>query len=136
MADVEYLVIYVLNLLKAIDMRSEPFIRLLKDILEPEYGSGVGMGVAHRHAPTRSNAHANPNTSIPYTNGTRQVQSRCAHHEPAQRHAQYQYPDAAEHLAHELYSWMRSPYKELWRWDAIAQVSVNSAYNCYAGCGD
>jgi hypothetical protein len=71
--DVEFLTSYILSLLKAIDVRSEPFVRLLADFLETPNGPG--------------------------------------------------YPHAAEHFAHELYCFIRSPYKELVRWDAVAQVS-------------
>lgn len=34
----------------------------------------------------------------------------------------YDYPRAAEHFAHELYSFLRSPYKDLRRYDEVVQV--------------
>jgi E3 ubiquitin-protein ligase Topors len=71
--DVEFLTTYILSLLKAIDIRSEPAVRLLAEFLDSPNGSG--------------------------------------------------YPHGAEHFAHELYSYLRSPYKELIMWDAVAQVS-------------
>lgn len=37
-------------------------------------------------------------------------------------HAQSGLRNGAEHFAHELYSWLRSPYKELRQWDLVAQV--------------
>ena len=74
--DVEFLTTYVLSLLKAIDIRSEPAIRLLAEFLE------------------------NPNEEGP------------------------QFPNGPEHFAHELYSFMRSPFKELRKWDDIIQVSL------------
>lgn len=73
--DVEFLTTYVLSLLKAIDIRSEPAIRLLAEFLEMPNGDG-------------------PN-----------------------------YPNGPEHFAHELYSFLRSPFKELRKWDDIIQVS-------------
>ncbi|WVQ83432.1 hypothetical protein IAT38_005573 [Cryptococcus sp. DSM 104549] len=66
--DVEFLTNYILSLLKAIDVRSEPAIRLLSDFLECE-----------------------------------------------------EFPSGPEHFAHELYSFLRSPYRELRRYDEIAQ---------------
>ncbi|RSH94263.1 hypothetical protein EHS25_004066 [Saitozyma podzolica] len=71
LVDVDFLTSYILSLLKAIDVRSEPFVRLIADFLETPTGPG--------------------------------------------------YPHAAEHFAHELYCFIRSPYKELVRWDAVAQ---------------
>jgi hypothetical protein len=72
LVDVEFLTTYILSLLKAIDMRSEPFVQLLSNFLD------------------------GPTTD---------------------------YPHAAEHLMHELYSFLRSPYKDLKRYDDFAQVS-------------
>lgn len=31
-------------------------------------------------------------------------------------------PNGPEHFAHELYCWLRSPYKELRQWDSVSQV--------------
>lgn len=72
LVDVEFLTTYILSLLKAIDIRSDPAIRLLAEFLD--------------------------------TDGS-------------------PYPRAAEHFAHELYSFLRSPYKDLRRYDEVAQVS-------------
>lgn len=72
LVDVEFLTTYILSLLKAIDIRSEPFIQLLSEFLD-----------------------GHPTTG---------------------------YPHPAEHFAHELYSFLRSPYKDLRRWDAFIQV--------------
>lgn len=69
--DTEFLTTYILSLLKAIDIRSDPAIRLLAEYLDDE-----------------------------------------------------RYPRAAEHFAHELYSFLRSPFKDLRKYDDIAQVSV------------
>ncbi|WWD16880.1 hypothetical protein CI109_101312 [Kwoniella shandongensis] len=68
--DVEYLTTYILSLLKAIDIRSEPAIRLLADFLDVD---------------------------------------------------EVTYPRGAEHFSHELYSFLRSPYKDLRKWDEVAQ---------------
>lgn len=32
--------------------------------------------------------------------------------------------NSAEHFVHELYSWLRSPFKELRQWDLVAQVCI------------
>jgi E3 ubiquitin-protein ligase Topors len=69
LVDVEILTVHILNLIKAIDIRSEPAVRLLGELLDTD-----------------------------------------------------EYPRGAEHFAHELYSWLRSPYKDLRRYDEIAQV--------------
>ncbi|GFZ43004.1 hypothetical protein JCM24511_00722 [Saitozyma sp. JCM 24511] len=82
LVDVEFLTSYILSLLKAIDVRSEPFVRLIADFLETRTGPGPGPG----------------------------------------------YPHAAEHFAHELYCFIRSPYKELVRWDAVAQRSISVSH--------
>ena len=79
--DVEFLTTYVLSLLKAIDIRSEPAIRLLAEFLE-----------------------------VPNDDGP-------------------QFPNGPEHFAHELYSFMRSPFKELRKWDDIIQVSLRVGLN-------
>ncbi|RXK37011.1 hypothetical protein M231_05718 [Tremella mesenterica] len=70
LVDVEYLTTYILSLIKAIDIRSEPAVRLLADTLD-----------------TPDNV----------------------------------YPRGAEHFAHELYNFLRSPFKELRKYDLIAQ---------------
>lgn len=74
LVDVEFLTTYILSLLKAIDIRSEPAVRLLAEFLDTSNGPG--------------------------------------------------YPHGAEHFAHELYSFLRSPFKELRRYDEVAQVGV------------
>lgn len=68
--DVEVLTGHILVLIKAIDIRSEPAVRLLGELLDTD-----------------------------------------------------EYPRGAEQFAHELYSWLRSPFKDLRRYDEIAQVS-------------
>jgi len=68
--DVEVLTGHILVLMKAIDIRSEPAVRLLGELLDTD-----------------------------------------------------EYPRGAEQFAHELYSWLRSPYKDLRKYDEIAQVS-------------
>jgi E3 ubiquitin-protein ligase Topors len=70
LVDVEVLTGHILVLIKAIDIRSEPAVRLLGELLDTD-----------------------------------------------------EYPRGAEQFAHELYSWLRSPYKDLRRYDEIAQVS-------------
>ena len=77
LVDVEFLTTYILSLLKAIDIRSDPAIRLLAEFLDPSLGP--------------------------------------------------QFPHGAEHFAHELYSFLRSPFKELRRYDEVAQVSYPHA---------
>jgi E3 ubiquitin-protein ligase Topors len=72
LVDVEVLTSHILNLIKAIDIRSEPAVRLLSEWLDTD-----------------------------------------------------EYPRGAEQFAHELYSWLRSPYKDLRRYDEIAQVSAS-----------
>ncbi|WRT65329.1 uncharacterized protein IL334_002272 [Kwoniella shivajii] len=72
--DVEFLTTYIISLLKTIDIRSEPAIRLLTDFLD---------------------INENEFEEFP--------------------------PNASEHFAHELYSYLRSPFKELWRWDEVIQ---------------
>ena len=74
LVDVEYLTTHILSLLKAIDIRSEPAIRLLTELLDTPSGP--------------------------------------------------RYPHAAEHFAHEIYSFLRSPFKELWKYDEAVQVST------------
>ncbi|KAI0027569.1 hypothetical protein K488DRAFT_13170, partial [Vararia minispora EC-137] len=73
--DVEFLVTFVLSLIKAIDIRSESAIKLLAEFLDME---------------------------SPYVPGR-----RCPN---------------AEHFAHELYSYIRSPYKDLVHYDTAVQV--------------
>ena len=80
LVDVEYLTTHILSLLKAIDIRSEPAIRLLSELLDTPDG------------PT--------------------------------------YPHGAEHFAHELYSFLRSPFKELWKYDELIQVSMPGQKSC------
>jgi E3 ubiquitin-protein ligase Topors len=70
LVDVEVLTGHILTLIKAIDIRSEPAVRLLGELLDCE-----------------------------------------------------EYPRGAEQFAHELYTWLRSPFKDLRRYDEIAQVS-------------
>jgi E3 ubiquitin-protein ligase Topors len=70
LVDVEVSTGHILVLIKAIDIRSEPAVRLLGELLDTD-----------------------------------------------------EYPRGAEQFAHELYSWLRSPYKDLRRYDEIAQVS-------------
>ena len=70
LVDVEVLTGHILVLIKAIDIRSEPAVRLLGELLDTD-----------------------------------------------------EYPRGAEQFAHELYSWLRSPFKDLRRYDEIAQVS-------------
>ncbi|KAJ9105542.1 hypothetical protein QFC19_003524 [Naganishia cerealis] len=70
--DVEFLTTYIVSLMKSIDIRSEPAVRLLADFLD-ERGS---QGRDRR---------------------------------------------GAEHFAHEVYSFLRSPYRDLALYDAIAQ---------------
>ena len=76
--DVEFLTTYILSLLKAIDIRSEPAIRLLAEFLDTPRGP--------------------------------------------------RYPLGAEHFAHELYSFLRSPFKDLMRYDEFVQVSDSLAH--------
>ncbi|KAL7419922.1 hypothetical protein Q5752_005841 [Cryptotrichosporon argae] len=38
------------------------------------------------------------------------------------------HPRGAEHLAHEVYSWLRSPYRELRKWDEVAQYDPIPEY--------
>ncbi|WVR04167.1 hypothetical protein IAU60_001167 [Kwoniella sp. DSM 27419] len=81
LVDVEFLTTYILSLLKTIDIRSEPAIRLLADFLDP----------SDEFASTSARA------------------------------TEPEYPRAAEHFAHELCSFLRSPFKELRKWDEVAQ---------------
>lgn len=83
LADVEFLTNHILSLIKAIDIRSEPAIRLLSELLDHQ---------------------AQSSTSGAQT-----------------------FPHAAEHFAHELYSFLRSPYKELWKYDEVAQVGCDGS---------
>ncbi len=76
LVDVEFLTTYILSLIKAIDIRSEPAVRLLAEFLETPNGPG--------------------------------------------------YPHASEHFAHEVYSFLRSPFKQLRRYDEVAQVSPHA----------
>ena len=72
--DAEFLTTYILSLLKAIDIRSEPAVLLLAEFLDTPTGPG--------------------------------------------------HPHGAEHFVHELYSFLRSPYKDLRRYDEVAQVRI------------
>ncbi|WVW79787.1 hypothetical protein I302_101757 [Kwoniella bestiolae CBS 10118] len=79
--DVEFLTTYIISLLKTIDIRSEPAIRLLADYLDP-------------------NPHSISNeTHRPHIAGS----------------------SVAEHISHELYSFLRSPFKDLRKWDEVIQ---------------
>ncbi|WWC69014.1 uncharacterized protein I206_102950 [Kwoniella pini CBS 10737] len=69
LVDVEFMTTYIISLLKTIDIRSEPAIRLLADYLD----------------------------------------------------LNEEYPNSAEHFSHELYSFLRSPFKELRKWDEVIQ---------------
>ncbi|OCF34107.1 hypothetical protein I316_04055 [Kwoniella heveanensis BCC8398] len=86
LVDVEFLTTYILSLLKTIDIRSEPAIRLLADFLDDNNDD--------------ENDHRN-NAGTAGQAGTSTT--------------------TAEHFAHELYNFLRSPYKELRKWDEIAQ---------------
>ncbi|WVF66932.1 hypothetical protein IAT40_001675 [Kwoniella sp. CBS 6097] len=81
LVDVEFLTTYILSLLKTIDIRSEPAIRLLADFLDND----------------RHDENHPPDGNVAGEAST------------------------AEHFAHELYNFLRSPYKELRKWDEIAQ---------------
>ncbi|KAK6906980.1 hypothetical protein I203_100969 [Kwoniella mangroviensis CBS 8507] len=74
--DVEFLTTYIISLLKTIDIRSDPAIRLLADYLD---------------SPSTTNENRPPHTTV------------------------------AEHFSHELYSFLRSPFKELRKWDEVIQ---------------
>ncbi|KAF9506541.1 hypothetical protein BS47DRAFT_395754 [Hydnum rufescens UP504] len=76
--DVEFLTAFVLSLLRTIDIRSEPAIRVLAEFLD--------LGGA------------------PYTEGAAKSN--------------------AEHFAHELYAFLRSPYRELSVYDSVVQVGL------------
>ncbi|KZV59857.1 hypothetical protein PENSPDRAFT_594792 [Peniophora sp. CONT] len=77
--DVEFLVTFVLSLMKSIDIRAESAVKLIAEFLDMDK---------------------------PYSPGGRYVNS--------------------EHFAHEVYSFMRSPYKELARYDEAVQVRIRS----------
>lgn len=123
--DVEYLTMYVISLLKAIDIRSEPAIRLLADFLEPNRSTlhTATPRVDDPASPLASIASAvdsAPNTA-PRANG-----NGIGHGTGNGNGAGvkgFDYPNAAEHFAHELHTFLRSPFKELWKWDEIVQVS-------------
>ncbi|WWC98942.1 hypothetical protein V866_005836 [Kwoniella sp. B9012] len=74
--DVEFLTTYIISLLKTIDIRSDPAIRLLADYLD---------------SPSTTNENRPSHTTV------------------------------AEHFSHELYSFLRSPFKELRKWDEAIQ---------------
>ncbi|KAI0313519.1 hypothetical protein OF83DRAFT_1165561 [Amylostereum chailletii] len=76
--DVEFLVTFVLSLMKAIDIRSESAVKLLAEFLDMD---------------------------MTYVPGGRFVN--------------------AEHFAHEVYCYVRSPYKDLAMYDAAVQVGFN-----------
>lgn len=78
LVDVEFLTTYILSLLKAIDIRSEPAIRLIAEFLDTPDGP--------------------------------------------------QYPHGAEHFAHELYTFLRSPFKDLRLYDELLLVSFGLGY--------
>ncbi|KAH9934252.1 uncharacterized protein B0H18DRAFT_1082816 [Fomitopsis serialis] len=71
--DVEFLTTFTLSLMKSLDIRSEPAVRLLAEFLDMDSGG------------ERVNA---------------------------------------EHFAHELYSYLRSPYRDLARYDEVVQYDV------------
>ncbi|KAI0298217.1 hypothetical protein BC826DRAFT_1090733 [Russula brevipes] len=73
-ADVEFLVTFVISLMKSIDIRSESAIKLLAEFLDMD---------------------------APYVPGERHVN--------------------AEHFAHEIYCYLRSPYRDLGVYDSVAQ---------------
>ncbi|KAI0067479.1 hypothetical protein BV25DRAFT_1867909 [Artomyces pyxidatus] len=77
-SDVEFLVTFVLSLMKAIDIRSESAIKLLAEFLDMD---------------------------APYVPGGRHVN--------------------AEHFAHEIYSYLRSPYRDLAVYDSVVQVCLS-----------
>lgn len=117
--DVEYLTMYVISLLKAIDIRSEPAIRLLADFLDPPSTStSTSQTVTASSAtPTSPLAGINPPLGRALTgNGNGNVAGGGSRGLP-------DFPHAAEHFAHELYTFLRSPFKELWKWDEVVQVS-------------
>ncbi|KAI0300706.1 hypothetical protein B0F90DRAFT_1722579 [Multifurca ochricompacta] len=76
-ADVEFLVTFVISLMKSIDIRSESAIKLLAEFLDMD---------------------------TPYVPGERHVN--------------------AEHFAHEIYCYLRSPYKALSVYDSVVQYDT------------
>ncbi|KAI0049098.1 hypothetical protein FA95DRAFT_1489782 [Auriscalpium vulgare] len=74
--DVEFLVTFVVSLMKSIDIRSESAVKLLSEFLDMD---------------------------TPYVPGGRHVN--------------------AEHFAHEIYCYLRSPYRDLTLYDTAVQVS-------------
>ncbi|PCH34905.1 hypothetical protein WOLCODRAFT_78491 [Wolfiporia cocos MD-104 SS10] len=81
--DVEFLTTFTLSLMKSLDIRSEPAVRLLAEFLDMDSGG------------ERVNA---------------------------------------EHFAHELYSYLRSPYRDLTMYDNVVQVSVGGALSSVCSC--
>ncbi|KAH9974896.1 hypothetical protein BGW80DRAFT_1108643, partial [Lactifluus volemus] len=73
-ADVEFLVTFVISLMKSIDIRSENAVKLLAEFLDMD---------------------------VPYVPGERHVN--------------------AEHFAHEIYCYLRSPYRDLNVYDSVVQ---------------
>lgn len=99
--DVEYLTMYVISLLKSIDIRSEPAIRLLADFLDPHSTqNAAATAAAAKPGASAGGASGEGRTDVP------------------------DFPNGAEHFGHELYSFLRSPFKELRKWDEVAQVSL------------
>ncbi|KAH9977465.1 hypothetical protein BJV74DRAFT_860853 [Russula compacta] len=76
-ADVEFLVTFVISLMKSIDIRSESAIKLLAEFLDMD---------------------------TPYVPGERHVN--------------------AEHFAHEIYCYLRSPYRDLSVYDSVVQYDA------------
>ncbi|KAI9440282.1 hypothetical protein F5148DRAFT_1258756 [Russula earlei] len=79
-ADVEFLVTFVISLMKSIDIRSESAIKLLAEFLDMD---------------------------TPYAPGKRHVN--------------------AEHFAHEIYCYLRSPYRDLGVYDSVVQYDAPPA---------
>lgn len=80
--DIEFLINYIISLIKMLDLRSESGIKLLADLLDP---------------------------SIPYSEETRKPNT--------------------EHLAHELYSFLRSPFQQLEGYDEVVQYDSSSSHS-------
>ncbi|KAI8977751.1 hypothetical protein BD414DRAFT_422645 [Trametes punicea] len=79
--DVEFLTTFIISIMKSLDIRSEPAIRLLSEFLDMDAEPG---------------------------------------HER----------DNAEHFAHELYCYLRSPYRDLATYDRNVQVGVSAWVSC------
>ncbi|KAL4249007.1 hypothetical protein ABKN59_006410 [Abortiporus biennis] len=81
--DVEFLTTFTISLMKSLDIRSEPAIKLLAEFLDMDSDHDLQV-VGHNGGP-RSNA---------------------------------------EHFAHELYCYLRSPYRDLTVYDSVVQYDV------------